>query len=107
VFEHKTERVENQVHTHLIGVMDEVCARAAILSFEAALRPNEPFEFHVHLGKLERFEAAARQAWTEALRRHRKNCTYVKIYGARPLARMAAATVTMMLRLRMDFADED
>lgn len=82
--------------------MTEADALAAIRDFEQVV-PDTSFEFHVHVGELQKYDGAAREAWTRGLGRHRQRCRRVVIYNATPLIRMAAATVALILRLPMDF----
>jgi ABC-type transporter Mla MlaB component len=88
----------------LSGVMDEDAATEVIRDFEAAL-PIEPFVMRANLRELERYEAAARAAWTESLKQCRDQIECIVIVGARPLVRMAAATVAMLIRIPIEFEE--
>lgn len=104
-FEYQIDRNGATIHMTLRGEMRLEGAEQVIARFEDLL-PSGSFEFHAHMTELAKYDAASREAWTRVLRKHRTRCTKIVIYGARPLVRMAAATVAMIVRLPIDFCDE-
>lgn len=104
-FQYQATREGSSVHVTLSGVMTGEAAAKAIAAFEQEIPVSGRFALHVHLKGLDRYEPDARKAWTEALSRVRDRCTKIVLYGAKPLVRMAAATVALIIRLPMDFVD--
>lgn len=94
-----------RVRATFSGEMTHEDACVAIERFELTIPSSGTFEFHADLRDLTRYDAAARQAWTQVLNRHRERCSRIWIYGARPIIRMAAATVALIVRLPMEFSD--
>jgi len=86
--------------------MDLAGALGAISLFEQLLPVEGEYEFHADLSELRKYDADAREAWTKVLRRQHDRCTKIVIYGARPLVRMAAATVAMLARLPIELKDK-
>jgi len=87
------------------GVMNKAGALSAIAAFEREVPLVGEFEFRADLTGLEKYEAAAREAWTKALMKQRDRISKIVIVGARAIVRMAAATVALVLRLPMEFRD--
>jgi len=90
------------VHLTLSGVMTGEDAKAAIAAFNDAI-PMGEFELYAHLKELEKYESEARELWTTALREVRGQISGIRMFGARPIIRMVASTIAMMLRIPMTF----
>jgi hypothetical protein len=104
-FTFEVRRQDDVVHMTISGPMMVEDALVAITAFEGALPPGE-FEFHAHLREMTKYDKPAREAWTQCLLVLKPRIRRVVIYGARPLIRMAAATiVAVIVRIPIDFQD--
>lgn len=102
---HVVRRDADVVHVELLGYMTEAVALTAIDDFSRTIPVDAraTFAMHVHLGGLEKYDTAAREAWATALLGCRKQICEIVIFDGKPLQRMAAAAVALALRVPMRF----
>lgn len=90
------------VRVQIAGRMLEDDARPIIAEFER-LVPSGEFELHLELAGLEQYDPAARALWVESLHSRRARCCRIVLFGARPVIRMVASTIALVLRVPVEF----
>lgn len=87
----------------IAGRMRAEDAGPIIDSFEKLIPHDEDFELHLQIPDLAQYDSRAREMWVESLQKHRQFCKQIVLYGARPVIRMVASTVALVLRVPVEF----
>ncbi len=87
----------------IAGRMRAEDALPIVSAFEKLIPRDAYFELHLQLADLLQYDSKAREMWVDSLQKHRKFCKQIVLYGARPVIRMVASTVALVLRVPVEF----